>query len=1399
MLSRVARRRAALRHLERSSEHLVAPWLCPALLRSQSHSKRVGSSFTKAAASATLAAEQQRRTPRRFTALQQQSSRNLATAAEQYEPHGSSHIPFEQPMGLYNPLTGQATTPQPPPQGLPDFDPSSLIIIDHSLMTRPKTYKRSGGVGGDELEMESDLDMSLSIGRFDRAMQLLKRLGPKNREDPERSLELHNKFLRAAVSHAITHRSTNMVWPIQKWFEVDMQHNCAHVDAVSYALMIRMTLRLLHGSRRDRTVRRYWSLAKDKEIEEDVLGVPILSELELGELSEICFTDLNSAPLGEFGIDTQMPPEDMEAAFNLEAIFEKASGIPEARAAEQKGEGLNSLKHSLSLFNDDAKFPYPSHLEGSKAEKDKIYSELRQRKLETDSVQSAIDRWKKEEEIKNANGGDISFLKVGPLLWDWHQQLTAKLKSEIAILTKADGSAGPVKVDETRACYVSYLQALKPDKLAAVTILSALSVMNKAGIERGTKLGTLVIQLGQAVQEEIVAQHVSAQNPRKLLKDRKGLVARMIAERKTNKFRRRWANEMEKVKDELPDTAWPAGTEAGVGAILVSGLLDVAKVRVEKVQPDTQERFVSMQSAFQYTFQLEKGRRIGYVNINSAVAARLRRHGVGELLAKHLPMVSQPKPWTGFYDGGFITQRVPVLRVKEHDQMQKTYAKAAAKRGDLDQVFSGLDVLGATGWKINKGVFDVMLEAWNSGEEVADLAPETFNFDLPPAPPKEDVAARRLWNYQRVELENKKSGFHSQRCFQNFQLEIARAYRNETFYLPHNLDFRGRAYPLPPYFNQMGADNCRGLLLFSKGKPLGEKGLWWLKIHLANVFGFDKASLQERVDFTMKHLDDVLDSANKGLHGKRWWLKAEDPWQCLSACMELRNALDCVHPTEYISRLPVHQDGSCNGLQHYAALGGDIAGARQVNLEPSDRPSDIYTGVSEYVKEDIKKEAAEGVEIAKLLEGKVTRKIVKQTVMTNVYGVTFLGAIRQVRKQMEDYYPELKDSPYSHALCSTYIARKIFKALGSMFSGAHSIQFWLGDCAGRISQSLSPEQINQIINDPELLSKTEAQRNRLKKANDPLSSFNSTVIWTTPLRLPVVQPYRDTKARRVKTSLQDINIKDPHATDTVNKRKQLQAFPPNFIHSLDATHMLLSANRCHELGLTFSAVHDSFWTHAGDIDEMNTALREQFIRMHSDDIMQRLASEFKVRYSKNIFLAQLKRDSPAAKAILAHRKAHKVSKLSELALENKRLTLLASEDPAEQEEGRAMVTPASIFQAIPNSEDSFNHKTSFGETAIGHVPENIEVAEANNPVIEQLSDELDGPEESGFDIPAPQMAGPVEPSPAKTEGADGKAKKKTRKPATAAVWVWLPLTFRPVPKKGDFDVRRLEKSEYFFC
>lgn len=53
------------------------------------------------------------------------------------------------------------------------------------------------------------------------------------------------------------------------------------------------------------------------------------------------------------------------------------------------------------------------------------------------------------------------------------------------------------------------------------------------------------------------------------------------------------------------------------------------------------------------------------------------------------------------------------------------------------------------------------------------------------------------------------------------------------------------------------------------------------------------------------------------------------------------------------------------------------------------------------MEEERKKDAANGSAIAQALEGHVKRKVIKQTIMTTVYGVTRYGARLQIAKQLK--------------------------------------------------------------------------------------------------------------------------------------------------------------------------------------------------------------------------------------------------------------------------------------------------------------------------------------------------------------------------------------------------------------
>lgn len=273
--------------------------------------------------------------------------------------------------------------------------------------------------------------------------------------------------------------------------------------------------------------------------------------------------------------------------------------------------------------------------------------------------------------------------------------------------------------------------------------------------------------------------------------------------------------------------------------------------------------------------------------------------------------------------------------------------------------------------------------------------------------------------------------------------------------------------------------------------------------------------------------------------------------------MELRSALESPDPHAFESNFPVHQDGTCNGLQHYAALGGDTQGAQQVNLGAAERPSDVYSYIAAMVQEKVAADAADRHKYGMMLDGKITRKVVKQTVMTTVYGVTFVGARDQIEKQLKERVDVPSEECWNAA---AYVARKVLDCIGNLFSGAQDIQTWLNLSARLISKSIPPARIHASLAPPPPRKGTRSKR--------PLPSTRTkeeqmtAVVWTTPLGLPVVQPYRKTKRRQINTAIQTVYISDPNVPAIVNSAKQASAFPPNFIHSLDATHMMLTALEC---------------------------------------------------------------------------------------------------------------------------------------------------------------------------------------------------------------------------------------------
>ncbi|KAH9056429.1 DNA/RNA polymerase [Lactarius vividus] len=965
----------------------------------------------------------------------------------------------------------------------------------------------------------------------------------------------------------------------------------------------------------------------------------------------------------------------------------------------------------------------------------------RQKLLEDSVYDVAVQRMRRQAELFKELGLGDSVLRKQDLqlwMWEWHQLLQARLKEDIALLVKEE--AAPVHFKKRIQLLGPFLSLVKPEKLSLITILEVMHLQGSGGVADGMKAARGLVGVGKAIELEYKAQMCKKNNISMPSTARVGesgffsrysyndLHARRVTARKYMEDAEEWTGD------------WTQGLRVRVGSFLVDRLMDVAKVIRTGVNKRTGEVIEEEQPAFTHSYEYLRGYKLGIIKLNPVVAERMAKDSIRDTMhPRHLPMLVKPKPWLNYNEGGYIYNKSQVMRFKD-SQEQQQYLKHASSRGNVELVYAGLDVLGSTPWQINRKIFDVVLEVWNAGYRLGKLPPAVYDEPEPEKTPEmeTDQKARIVFIQRHRQWVANKANNHSDRCGVNYKIEIARAFLGDTFYLPHNLDFRGRAYPLPPHLNHIGDDLSRGLLLFGEAKPLGERGLRWLKIHLSNLYGYDKATFDERAEFVQKNLEDIYDSAENPLTGRKWWQKADDPWQCLATCMELKAALDSPDPLAYECSLPVHQDGTCNGLQHYAALGGDARGARQVNLDITDRPSDVYTYVANMVEKRMREDLEQNPDnkFAQMLVGKIARKVVKQTVMTTVYGVTFVGAREQIERQLKDRGDVPLEDCY---LAAAYLAKQVLQCIGDLFQGANDIMNWLTACARIISKSVPGDRVFEAME----LDKA----SRSKKVKGPTTRLRkeqmAAVVWTTPLGLPIVQPYRKVKRKQVMTSVQS----------------QASAFPPNFIHSLDATHMLLTALECRTQGLMFASVHDSYWTHPSSIDQMSSIIRDTFIALHSSDVLGRLLNEFRERYKGyKVPVASLKTSQilkqlgilDTATNISSRRSKNTIDAVPELATET---TDAAIQTAEEDEEPAEIVERPPTVSVLSKEQVVMLLKPVHGVARRGRGKASSATTKAGPPATE---DSLEGKFVDLVDL--------------------------------------LPL----VPVKGEFDVNKIKSSLYFF-
>ena len=727
-----------------------------------------------------------------------------------------------------------------------------------------------------------------------------------------------------------------------------------------------------------------------------------------------------------------------------------------------------------------------------------------------------------------------------------------------------------LKKGPQRNKYAEILKVLPTDVLAYIFCINAVNCVFK-----NTYLGKVIISLGRQIEDEIRFSKFEDAKP--------GLYAeiqRAADKRKSvSPVYRRIILSLSMKDNGIPWTKWNNETLRGVGALLLKlGLESSDFITRHVIKRRNRARAVLR----------------GKPELEEFIKQHNEYRSI--LLPFRMPCLVIPNEWTSPYSGGYFSPRLRkttrLVRTRIGKEGQEQRKRIASAR--MPEVLSAANTLQETGWRINTPVFRVAQRVLDNNLEIG--VPRKNPIDMPKCPipkekNKEDLQKKELqefmsWKKDMRALYAKEEQRKGQMYSVHEILKSAQELLDkEEFYYVYQLDFRGRFYSVSHGTTPQGADLGKGFLKFKRAEPLGERGLRALELHGANKYGNDKIPNRDRLAWIRRNREKWIQVAKYPLSNLTYWKDADKPYQFLAFCYEYAMAIE--EGPSFCSSLPISVDGTCNGLQHFAAMLKDENAGKNVNLIPSQAPQDIYSSVSTAVWRKILKLVERNFETGQMLgnfvkcvkdlgEEELPRSFCKKPVMTLPYGSTKRTCIVSVQNWCEKNGLEhrLGKKPFA-----TYVllANILWSSMMEQIQSAMVVMEWLQNVAAILTKK------------------------------------NYPVEYKTRLGFPVYQGVCKAETTRVRLRVgnKNIEVQTRSPGSRLSLRKQMQGISPNFVHSLDATHLAMCVNSGRRTGIRdFAVVHDDFGVHASNMDKFQKIIREEFVNLYKQESpLQKLKSD----------------------------------------------------------------------------------------------------------------------------------------------------------------------------------------------
>lgn len=595
---------------------------------------------------------------------------------------------------------------------------------------------------------------------------------------------------------------------------------------------------------------------------------------------------------------------------------------------------------------------------------------------------------------------------------------------------------------------------------------------------------------------------------------------------------------------------------------------------------------------------------------------------IGKLFPQFAPCVVPPRDWVAPFDGGYHTEevasRLPLIKSGSFKH------RKSLTREKMPLVYKAVNYLQSIAWQVNRELLDaaqsiVQCEGlqhdkalpsrkeWKKPEspvssELADLRGKQLMAVLT----KEDAERFLQWKADVREGITEDKARKARLLKLSSVIAQAQQYKNfDNIFFVWNIDSRGRVYCNSSRISPQGEDIGKSLIRLSNGAPLGEHGRKWLAVHGMGVWAEavpnsekkgDKISIEQRLEAVEMMQEEILDCAASP-ENFTMWLSADKPWQFLAWALEWARLIEWEREgnrtEDFVSHIPVALDGSCSGIQHYSAMLRDAEGGKHVNLTCETEQQDIYGEVARRTIEKLNAEIKMNGENKAIAQGwidfGIDRGFCKKPVMTLPYGSSMLTSRENVVDKMQE--KSMKAKSKARRLGIPHVPVHMFEVRDT------EEQREFNKNAISYVNSIMWKEIGGTVPAARAAMKfIKAVTHHVAKAGKPLR-------WTTPLGLVVEQRICEAEESIIDTNLLGrIKITLNRYTDVIDVNAMKGAAAPNFVHSYDATHLMMVCNAAKDNGIEgIACIHDSFGAPAGQSELLSKLLRETFRDLYANN------------------------------------------------------------------------------------------------------------------------------------------------------------------------------------------------------